>query len=166
MHMPPPSAEETAKAVELGHEPSTVSVRGVVWFFAVFFIFGAVVQVIVWVIYKQLVTYEGTQNVQRSAVVMNRTNDKPDWPLLQPTKGVHERTENDDLMAMKCLENLEFVRRGWIYKESGDFHLPEDLVQAVPASNGAPITASPTTNPSAGAGMARCSTSFAQFRSF
>ena len=32
MHMPPPSAEQTARAIELGHEPSTVSVRGLFWF--------------------------------------------------------------------------------------------------------------------------------------
>ena len=39
--------EETAKAIELGHEPSTVSVKGVVWFFIVFFAFAAVVHVII-----------------------------------------------------------------------------------------------------------------------
>ena len=55
MHMPPPVATETAKAIELGHEPSTVSVKGVLWFFIVFFAFAAVVHVIIYVLYRGLV---------------------------------------------------------------------------------------------------------------
>ena len=68
MHMPPPSAQETARAIELGHEPSTVSVRGTVWFIIVFFAFAVVVHVIIWVMYREMVKYEQRQNIPRSAL--------------------------------------------------------------------------------------------------
>src|SRR5438046_7626311 len=84
MHMPPPSAAETAQAIELGHEPSTVSVKGVAWFFAIFVAFAVVVHVAIWVMYRQMVKYEESQNVQRSAVAS--TENHPPEPLLQPTR--------------------------------------------------------------------------------
>jgi hypothetical protein len=157
MHMPPPSAQETAQAIELGHEPSTVSVRGVAWFFAVFFVFGAVVHVIIWVMYQQLVKYVESQNVQRTAIVMPKV-EKPTFPLLQPSMGRHEQTEVDDMMRTLGTENIEFVNRGWINKETGEFRIPDELVQQVAASGGAATGGGPTTNPSsggAGGGMPR-----------
>lgn len=154
MHMPPPSAADTAKAVELGHEPSTVSVKGVTWFFIIFFAFAVVVHIAVWVIYRGLVKYEESQNVQRSAVAS--TENHPPEPLLQPTRRWHEYTEPDDLALMHGRENLEFVRRGWIDKETEEFKIPDDVINAVTSSGGAPVAPAP--NPASGgtgAGMPR-----------
>src|SRR4051794_39025648 len=155
MHMPPPSAADTAKAVELGHEPSTVSVKGVTWFFVVFFAFAVVVHVAVWVVYRELVKYQESQNVERSAVAS--TENHPPEPLLQPTRRWHEYTEPDDLALMHGRENLEFVRRGWIDRESGEFKIPDDVINSVATSGGAP-SAAPSSNPASGgtgAGMPR-----------
>jgi hypothetical protein len=68
MHMPPPSPEETARAIEIGHEPSTVSIKGLAWFFVVFFSFAAIVHVLIWIMYREMVKYEESQNVQRSVL--------------------------------------------------------------------------------------------------
>src|SRR4051794_39056159 len=158
MHMPPPSAQETARSIELGHEPSTVSVRGVVWFFIVFFAFGAVVHVIIYVMYHQLVKYVESQNVQRSA--LTSALQPPPEPRLQPTRLYHETTEPEDLQLMRGRDNLELFQRGWI-NESGEFRIPESVISQIAASGGAPITtnnAAPTTNPASGgsgAGMPR-----------
>jgi len=129
MHMPPPSAEETARAIELGHEPSTVSIKGLAWFFVYFFTFGAMVHVLIWIMYTQMVKYEEAQNVPRSALTTSVR--PPPEPRLQPTKDAHERTEPEDLAVMRGRENLEFVRRGWIDRETGQFRIPENVVSEV-----------------------------------
>jgi hypothetical protein len=149
MHMPPPSAQETAQAIELGHEPSTVSVRGIAWFLVIFSAFVAVVLVLVLLLYRGLEKYEQSQNVERSAVA-RAVEVHPPEPRLQPTMHWHETTEPEDLALMRGRENLEFVQRGWINKETGEFRVPDDVINAVAASNGSPIDASPTTNPASG----------------
>lgn len=147
IHMPPPSAEETARAVELGHEPSTVSVRGVLWFLVVFVAFAVVVHVLIYVMYKQMVKYEEAQNVQRSA--LTAIDIPAPEPRLQPSIHHHESTESEDLAAMNGLAYLEFYNRGWI-KESGEFRIPDDVVQAVASGGGTLRTSAPTTNPASG----------------
>jgi hypothetical protein len=132
--MPPPSAEETARAVELGHEPSTISVRAVLWFFVIFIGSGIIIHVIVYVMYKQLVKYEVSQNVPRSA--LKEIEIVPPEPRLQPSIKHHESTESEDLAAMRGRENLDFVNRGWISKETRQFRIPDDIVQAVAGDGG------------------------------
>jgi len=155
--MPPPSAEETAQAIELGHEPSTVSVRGVAWFFLIFFISGIVIHVLVYIIYRQLTNYEqNALNKERSALTTAAEVHPPE-PRLQPTRRWHETTEWEDLALMRGRENLEFVRRGWI-TENGEFRIPEDVLNQVAASGGSVSGAAPTSNPASGgtgAGMPR-----------
>jgi hypothetical protein len=156
MHMPPPSAQETAKAIELGHEPSTVSVKGVVWFFIVFFAFAAVVHVIIYVLYDQLVKYEESQNVARSALTASSEVHPPE-PRLQPTRIWHETTEPEDLALMHGQENLEFVKRGWI-TDAGDFRVPDDVINKVSGTGGTSAGTMPANNPASGgtgAGMAK-----------
>ena len=148
MHMPPPSAEETAKAIELGHEPSTVSVKGVLWFFIVFFIFAAVVHVIIYVLYRGLVKYEEDQNVPRSALTAASEVHPPE-PRLQPTRVWHETTEPEDLALMHGRENLEFVKRGWI-NDTGEFHVPDDVIDKVAGMGGSASGMTPTSNPASG----------------
>jgi hypothetical protein len=69
--------------------------------------------------------------------------------LLQPTHRWHEYTESDDLALMHGRENLEFVRRGWIDNDTGDFKIPDDVINAVASSGGAP-SAPPPSNPASG----------------
>ena len=146
MHMPPPSAEETAQAIELGHEPSTVSVKGVGWFFIVFFLTAVVVHVIVWVMYRELVKYQEAQDVPKSGLT-NVVQLVPPEPRLQPTFALHQSTEAEDLALMHGRENLEFVERGWINKETGDFQIPDDVIEKVASGTAG---AAPTTNPASG----------------
>src|SRR5579885_457368 len=113
MHMPPPSAEETAKAIELGHEPSTVSVKGVTWFFIVFFVTAAIIHVIIWVMYREMVKYQEAQDAPKSGLT-TVVQLVPPEPRLQPTFLLHQSTEAEDLALMHGRENLEFVQRGWI----------------------------------------------------
>jgi hypothetical protein len=134
MHMPPPSAQETARAVELGHEPSTISVRGMLWFFIVFIASVAVIHVIVYVTYKQMVKYEHAQNIQRSVIDAGELLIPPE-PRLQPSIKHHESTEPEDLAAMRGREYLEFVRRGIIH-ENGEFRFPDDVLQSVVGQGG------------------------------
>jgi hypothetical protein len=140
MHMPPPSPEELVRAIELGHEPSTVSVKGIAWFFVIFFAFGAVVFLLVWVMYRQMVKSQEAADLPRSALVSVKIY--PPEPRLQPTKIYHERTEPEDLALMNGRENLEFVRRGWINEDNGEFRIPDDVVNTVAqqASGGAGVT--------------------------
>jgi hypothetical protein len=132
MHMPPPSPEETAQAIELGHEPSTISVKGLFWFFVIFFSFAAIVHVIIWVMYREMQKYEESQNVQRSVLATADVKPAPE-PRLQPTREVHERTEPEDLALMRGRNNLEFYRRGWI-TDTGEFRIPDDIVTKVAAN--------------------------------
>lgn len=143
MHMPPPSPADTARAIALGHEPSTVSVRGVSWFFVWFFGFAAVVHVLIWIMYREMVKYEDAQSVQRSAITS--VDVHPPEPLLQPTRRWHEYSETDDLALLRGRENLEFIRRGWINSETGEFKISDEAVAAVLNP-----TAAPTTNQSSG----------------
>jgi hypothetical protein len=148
MHMPPPSAEETAKAIELGHEPSTVSVKGVVWFFVIFFIAAVAIHVIVWVVYRELTKFVLRNDVPKSAVTSVQLT--PPEPRLQPTRGLHETTEHEDLDLMHGRENLEFVTRGWISRETGEFRIPDDLIDRVAAAGASAGGTGPTTNPASG----------------
>jgi len=132
MHMPPPSPEETAKAIELGHEPSTISVKALFWFFVIFFSFAAVVHVIIWFMYRGMQEHEEAQNVQRSVLASADVKPAPE-PRLQPTREVHERTEPEDLALMRGRNNLEFYRRGWI-TDTGEFKIPDDVVNKVAAN--------------------------------
>lgn len=155
MHMPPPSAADTAKAVELGHEPSTVSVKGVGWFFIIFVAVAVFVHIAVWVVYRGLVKYQESQNVVNSAVTARKEIHPPE-PMLQPTLQWHPYSEPEDLALMHGRENLEFVRRGWIDKETEEFRIPDDVVNTVASSGGAPVA--PPSNPASGgtgAGMPR-----------
>ena len=149
MHMPPPSAEETAKAIELGHEPSTVSVKGVTWSFVVLFALIGAVLVFIYLVYHGLLDYQARQDVDRSALTTVQMT--PPEPRLQPTRLLHETTEPEDLALMHGRENLEFVQRGWIDKETGEFHIPDDVVAKV-ASAG-PTPASNPASGGSGAGM-------------
>jgi hypothetical protein len=128
MHMPPPSAEETARAIEIGHEPSTVSIKGLAWFFVCFFGFAAIVHLLVWWMYSAMLDHEAKQDVPRS-VIEAGTKSAPE-PRLQPTLNVHERTEPEDLALMKGRNNLEFYRRGWI-TDKGEFRIPDEVVNKV-----------------------------------
>jgi hypothetical protein len=134
MHMPPPSAEETAKAIELGHEPSTVSVKAVVWSVAVLFAVILVSLVLIQGVYHGLLDYQARQEEQRSALTTVQMT--PPEPRLQPTRLYHETTEPEDLALMRGRENLEFVQRGWIDKESGEFKIPDDVIAKVAAGAG------------------------------
>ena len=149
MHMPPPSAEEMAQSIELGHEPSTVSVKGVTWFFVIFFGCAAVIHVIVYVMYQQLTKVEqNALNRERSALTVSAEVHPPE-PRLQPTRLWHETTEPEDLSLMHGRENLEFLRRGWI-SENGQFQIPEDLVNQVASSGGSASGNLPASNPASG----------------
>ena len=132
MHMPPPSPEETARAIEIGHEPSTVSIKGLAWFFVVFFSFAAIVHVLIWIMYREMVKYEESQNVQRS--VLEAGVKPPPEPRLQPTREVHERTEPEDVALMRGRNNLEFYRRGWI-TDKGEFRIPDEVIAKVASSS-------------------------------
>jgi hypothetical protein len=128
MHMPPPSPEETARAIELGHEPSTVSVKGLAWFFIWFFIFAVFIHVAIWLMYRAMQQYEMNQNIQRSALTTVRMH--PPEPRLQPTREWHEQTEPEDLALMRGRNNLQFVRRGWI-NDLGEFRIPDEVINQV-----------------------------------
>ena len=129
MHMPPPSPEELVRAIELGHEPSTISVKGVAWSLIIFFGIAAFLHVVVYFMYHQMLKDLDEQDLQRSA--LNSVKVYPPEPRLQPTKTYHERTEPEDLALMNGRDNLEFVRRGWINEDNGEFRVPDDVVAVV-----------------------------------
>jgi len=130
LHMPPPTQEELSEAIELGHEPSTVSVKGLLWFFVCFGLFALATHGVIYGMYHGLVRYEESQNVERSALTTVKLH--PPEPRLQPTKEWHERTEPEDLALMRGRDNLEFVNRKWI-TEGGEIRIPDDVVSAVAA---------------------------------
>jgi hypothetical protein len=136
MHMPPPSAQETAKAIELGHEPSTVSVKGVTWSIVVLFAVIGVCFVLIYAVYHGLLDFQARQEEPRSALTSIQM--APPEPRLQPTRLFHETTEPEDLALMRGRENLEFVQRGWIDKETGEFKIPDDVITKVAAGAGTP----------------------------
>ena len=46
-------------------------------------------------------------------------------------------------------ENLEFVKRGWI-NDTGDFHVPDDVIEKVAGMGGSASGMTPTSNPASG----------------
>jgi hypothetical protein len=128
VHIPPPSEQQLQEAVELGHEPSAISVRGVMWFFVWFFITAVVVYTVAWLMYRTVLREEEAADVLRSAVP--GVLQPPPEPRLQPSIH-HQSLPREDLAAMHERERAEFVNRGWFDEKTGKVRIPDDIVNAV-----------------------------------
>ncbi len=112
MHMPPPSAEAMDKAIKLGHEPSQVSVKGVIWFLIILVLTLVAAFAFVWVVWRFLVNDLAKTDLPRSSLAALKTT--PHDPQLQPSMGVHDNTEPEDVAAMHASENQRFSQMGWM----------------------------------------------------
>jgi hypothetical protein len=123
-------------SVPRGHQASTVSLRGVIIFVVVFVITGVVLNWLIWILYRAMIAHEERRDEPTSALVSDRP--APPEPQLQPF-GAHGLPQQD-MAALRAMENLEFALRGWIDATTGTVRVPDDVLGKV-------IRASATTAP-------------------
>jgi hypothetical protein len=110
MHMQPPSAEAMEKAIKLGHEPSTVSIKGVIWFLIGLVLTMAATFAFIWVVWHFLTIQQRESDAPNTSLAV--VNQVPQGPPLQPSI-VHDHVEHEDLDAMHDRENQQFSKMGW-----------------------------------------------------
>jgi hypothetical protein len=149
MHMPPPSAEAMDKAIKLGHEPSAISVKGVIWFLIIMVLTIAATFAFVWVVWRFLVDDLAKTDLPRSSVASLKVT--PANPQLQPSKGIHEHMEHEDLNAMHDSENQRFSQMGWMQPD-GNVQVSANIADQVMQMS--KVKGAPTSSSYAGWGSA------------
>lgn len=154
MHMPPPSAEAMDRAVKLGHEPSAISVKGVIWFLICLVLTIAVTFAFIWAVWYFLLRQEAKSDLPNSALSSTVKEQAPPGPVLQPSIGIHEHIEHEDLDGMHASENERFSQMGWLHSD-GEVRVSDNIANqviqltkekgtAAPAYNGWSMTGVPT----------------------
>jgi hypothetical protein len=119
-----------------GHESSTVSLRGVIIFVVVFVITAAVLNWLIWILYRAMIAHEERGDEPTSALVSDRPT--PPEPQLQPF-GAHGLPQQD-MAALRAMENVEFAKRGWTDAQTGTVRVPDAILERV-------VRAAATTRP-------------------
>jgi hypothetical protein len=104
------------KAIKLGHEPSAISVKGVIWFLIGMMLTIAATFAFVWVVWHFLIVLHEKEDVPNSAFVTSKITPTGSGPLLQPSV-IHDHVEHEDLDAMHDGENQRFSQMGWLQSD-------------------------------------------------
>ena len=113
---------EQQEAIELGHEPRTINVRGVVRFVYWFIGSALVIHVVVYFMLVGFERYTAPQQTAPSALADQRTG--PPSPRLQRSPGY-------DMQEMHRAENEVFRQMGWLDQQSGGVRIPDEIAQKV-----------------------------------
>lgn len=140
---------------ETHHEHSDVPIRPLLWFIAIFVVFGFVTHGIIWFMYKGFASMETKRQEEAQTMVQRPASERvPQAPLLQPfprqdEKGTvlppNRNTPVTDLDDMREAEHLALQSYGWVDKEKGIVRIPIDVAKTLVAQRGLP--AATTTAP-------------------
>jgi hypothetical protein len=140
MRMDTDTQQVSVDAKQLGHEPLTLSVRGLVIFVVCFIASAVVIHIVVWRLYRGSMQQEQSNDARRSALISQRP--PPAGPALQPSPA-HEALPQQDLAALRAAENAEFAKRGWLDESTGEVRVPDDIIQKVAAMTAPGATTQP-----------------------
>ena len=110
------------------HESSNISLRGLIKFGVWFVIVGTVINLTIWLIFVLFRSNENRREEPVSGTISQQL--PPPQPRLQPSIA-HNALPVQDLKAMREREHAEFMRRGWIEKETGTIRVPEQIATRV-----------------------------------
>ncbi len=132
-----------ARAESPNHEPSTINLRGIVIFAVWFVVIGAVIHVMLWLVFKGYLAFERAQDVSVTAVVQEHRLPPPE-PRLQRSE-FHNTLPREDLQAMEERTKEEFKKRSppWVDPVSGEIQIPDEVVTkvaALPHASASPAT--------------------------
>ena len=133
---------QPASAEQRGHEPTTISLRGIIISAVVLIVAAVIIHIALWVMYVAVLRHDERQDISPSAVV--RDLPAPPEPRLQPFEG-HGLPEQD-LARMHKAENDELERRGWtVNREMNIAKIPDELAEKIALRMSAPRQTSATT---------------------
>jgi hypothetical protein len=139
-----PPTEHHAGGASRGHEPSGVSLRGVIAFVVIFVITSAVLSVLLWVVYRAMMEREVKTEAPISALVADRI--PPPLPRLQPSPyDPYHRLPKQDMDELRATEHQEFARRGWVDAATGDVRVPDTILDRITPTRTPTTAASATT---------------------
>lgn len=132
-----PKADVSAESRKRGYEASTITVRGLGIFLALFCVGGVVIQIGVWILLKFYMAERRNADVPKSAV---ERVERAIEPSLQPSPA-HDTTPPQDLATMHEAENRVFAHMGWeIDSDSGEARIPGQIAITLESRRIAPST--------------------------
>jgi hypothetical protein len=163
-----PQSEDAVVTPGTRHEESDVNVRALLWFIVIFIVFGAVMHVVLFMLFRFYVQIEkGAVNAPMTQIAVAPDANVPSVPRLQPfqTKGAHGETlpvastPVADLDQMRAQEQKVLDHYGWVDQQKGIVHIPIDRAKQLALQRGfalntdtvapaiAPATPTTTGNP-------------------
>ena len=131
---PPAIAPASPAAVKRGYEITDVSPKLILILAGVFVIFGLIVGIGVWAMYRRFETRP--RSMDEPASVLEASQTPRGGVPLQPQEG-HELTDAQDLHAMHARENATFEKLGWhIDEKTGTPQVPASVIAALRARPG------------------------------
>ena len=159
MNEHPHYPEDAIVNPETHHEKSDVSIRAVLWFIVIFIVFGIVVHLTLWRLYRGFARAERGRNTG-PLTAMQRPADMSvpkNQPLLQPFPrklpgGAVQSPTSDtpltDLAGMRAAEQRALTSWGRVDPRKGVVHIPIDEAMKLTLQRGLPVQAA-TKKPSA-----------------
>ncbi|HEX9163869.1 MAG TPA: hypothetical protein VF980_19325 [Thermoanaerobaculia bacterium] len=135
---------------ETHHEKSDVSVRALVWFVVVFVVFGFVMHIVLWLLYKGYVRIEQRRNTA-TMTEMARPADMAvprNQPLLQPFPRKtaageilppNRSTPVTDLGGLRESEQHVLTTYGWVDQQKGIVRIPIAQAMQLTLQRGLPV---------------------------
>ena len=141
-----PQSEGAVVTPGTRHEESDVNVRALLWFIVIFVVFGAVMHVVLFMLFKFYVQIEkGAVNAPMTQVAVAPDANVPSVPRLQPfqAKGAHGETASPvastpvaDLDHMRAQEQQVLDHYGWVDQQKGIVHIPVDRAKQLALQRG------------------------------
>jgi hypothetical protein len=115
----------------LNHEPSTISLRGIVYFLIWFVIIAILLHLLVWWWFFVRRSAERGTDVSVTAVVQEHRLPPPE-PRMQPSE-FHETLPRVDLQELMKRDHDTFAKRSpsWIDPKTGAIRIPDEIVNQV-----------------------------------
>jgi len=134
---------------ETHHERSDVNVRALLWFAAIFVVFAALTNGVVYVMFKYFVQMgRRTTTAPLTEIARPADANVPQIPRLQPfpnKQPPNTSTPVVDMEQMRATEDQALSTPGWVDKQKGIVRLPIDVAKqlAVQRLNPPPAGAKP-----------------------
>ena len=113
------------------HEPSSIRLRGMIWFFIWFFVGLIALHLVILAVYFAYVRDAAKESVPITGLNNEQvTRSIPPEPRLQPSIA-HDRLARVDLAELQARDVAEFRRRGWVDEKSGEVKIPPAIAEQV-----------------------------------
>ncbi|MGA7613619.1 MAG: hypothetical protein WBX15_00430 [Thermoanaerobaculia bacterium] len=150
--MPEITHHEDEPNLEIHHESSDVNVRGVLWFFVIFFVVTLVSFAGLWGLYKYYAYSEREAQAPPMSRLPEASNQTPPAPNLQtdPPR---------DMALFRAEETKQLDQAGWVDRKNGIVRIPIEEAMKEVVQRGLPVRQQPqsstaTAGAAAGAGSA------------